>query len=27
VDAPNFLTYAGGQHRAFTVRLRLVTQH
>jgi hypothetical protein len=27
VDAPNFLTYAGGQRRAFTVRLRLVTQH
>jgi hypothetical protein len=27
VDAPNFLTYAGGQRRAFTFRLRLVTQH
>jgi hypothetical protein len=27
VDAPNYLTYAGGQNRAFTVRLRLVTQH
>ena len=26
-DAPNFLTYAGGQQRAFTLRLRLVTQH
>jgi len=27
IDAPNYLTYAGGQQRAFTVRLRLVTQH
>jgi hypothetical protein len=27
IDAPNFLTYAGGQRRAFTFRLRLVTQH
>lgn len=27
VDAPNFLTFAGGQRRAFTARLRLVTQH
>ncbi len=27
VDAPNFLTYAGGQRRAFTFRLRLVTEH
>jgi hypothetical protein len=27
VDAPNYLTYAGGQRRAFTIRLRLVTQH
>jgi hypothetical protein len=27
VDAPNYLTFAGGQRRAFTVRLRLVTQH
>ncbi len=27
VDAPSFLTYGGGQRRAFTVRLRLVTQH
>jgi hypothetical protein len=26
VDAPNFLAMSGGQHRAFTVRLRLVTQ-
>lgn len=26
-DAPNFLTFAGGQRRAFTARLRLVTQH
>ncbi len=26
VDAPNFLTFAGGQHRAFTGRLRLVSQ-
>jgi hypothetical protein len=27
IDAgPSFLSYAGGQHRAFTVRLRLVTQ-
>ena len=25
--APNFLTFAGGQRRALTVRLRLVTQH
>jgi hypothetical protein len=25
--ASNFLTFAGGQRRAFTVRLRLVTQH
>ena len=24
VDAPNFLTFGGGQHRAFTARLRLV---
>jgi hypothetical protein len=24
VDAPNFLTFSGGQHRAFTARLRLV---
>jgi hypothetical protein len=27
IDGPNFLTYAGGQGRAFTLRLRLVTQH
>lgn len=27
IDAPNFLTYAGGQGRALTLRLRLVTQH
>ena len=27
VGAPNFLSSTGGQHRAFTVRLRLVTQH
>jgi hypothetical protein len=27
VDAPNYLTFAGGQGRAFTVRVRLVTQH
>jgi Carboxypeptidase regulatory-like domain len=27
VDAPNFLTFGGGQGRAFTARLRLVTQH
>jgi hypothetical protein len=27
VDAPNYLTFAGGQRRAFTMRLRLVTQH
>ena len=28
IDAgPSFLTYAGGQHRAFTARFRLVTQH
>jgi hypothetical protein len=27
VKAPNYLTFAGGQRRAFTVRLRLVTQH
>jgi hypothetical protein len=27
VDAPNFLSFAGGQGRAFTARLRLVTQH
>ena len=27
VDAPNYLTFAGGQGRAFTARLRLVTQH
>jgi hypothetical protein len=28
IDAgPSFLTYAGGQSRAFTFRLRLVTQH
>jgi hypothetical protein len=26
-SAPNFLTFAGGQRRAFTLRLRLVTQH
>jgi hypothetical protein len=26
-SASNFLTFAGGQRRAFTVRLRLVTQH
>jgi hypothetical protein len=24
VDAPNFRTFGGGQHRAFTARLRLV---
>ena len=24
VDAPNFGTFSGGQHRAFTARLRLV---
>jgi hypothetical protein len=24
IDAPNFLTFAGGQHRAITARLRLV---
>ena len=24
IDAPNFLTFAGGQHRAFTARLRFV---
>ena len=24
IDAPTFLTFAGGQHRAFTARLRLV---
>jgi hypothetical protein len=24
IDAPNFLTFAGGQRRAFTARLRLV---
>ncbi len=24
VDAPNFLTFSGGQHRAFTTRIRLV---
>jgi hypothetical protein len=27
VGAPNFLAFAGGQSRAFTSRLRLVTQH
>jgi hypothetical protein len=27
IDAPNYLNFAGGQRRAFTVRLRLVTQH
>jgi hypothetical protein len=27
VDAPNYLTFAGGQERTFTARLRLVTQH
>jgi hypothetical protein len=27
IDARNFLTFAGGQRRAFTLRLRLVTQH
>jgi hypothetical protein len=27
VNAPNYLTFAGGQRRAFTVRLRLVAQH
>ena len=27
IAAPNFLTFAGGQGRALTVRLRLVTQH
>jgi len=28
IDAgPSFLTYAGGQHRTFTMRFRLVTQH
>jgi len=27
IDAPNYLTFAGGQRRAFSVRLRLVTQH
>jgi hypothetical protein len=27
VDAPHFLTYAGGQRRAFTARIRLVTEH
>ncbi len=27
VDAPNYLTFAGGQRRAFNLRLRLVTQH
>jgi hypothetical protein len=26
VDAPNFLTFAGGQRRAFTSRLRLITR-
>jgi len=26
-NAPNYLTFAGGQRRAFTVRVRLVTQH
>jgi hypothetical protein len=26
VDAPNFLAMSGGQHRAFTLRLRLVTE-
>jgi hypothetical protein len=27
IAAPNFLTFAGGQRRALTARLRLVTQH
>ena len=27
VDAPNFMTFAGGRHRSFSARLRLVTQH
>ena len=27
IDASNYLTFAGGQRRAFSVRLRLVTQH
>ncbi len=27
IDAPNYLTFAGGQERALTARLRLVTQH
>jgi hypothetical protein len=27
VNAPNYLTFAGGQGRAFSVRVRLVTQH
>jgi hypothetical protein len=27
IDAPNYLAFAGGQRRAFTARLRLVTQH
>ncbi len=28
IDAgPSFLAYGGGQHRAVTLRLRLVTQH
>jgi len=27
VDAPLFRSFAGGQGRAFTARLRLVTQH
>lgn len=27
IDAPNFLTFSGGQARALTTRIRLVTQH
>jgi hypothetical protein len=27
IDAPNFLAFSGGQARAFTARLRLVTKH
>jgi hypothetical protein len=27
VDAPDYLTYGGGQARAFTARIRLITQH
>ncbi|MGD0957053.1 MAG: hypothetical protein ABR953_09505 [Candidatus Acidiferrales bacterium] len=27
VDAPNFLMFSGGEGRAFTARLRLVTEH